>query len=106
MFNVYVHLDVLGLSNDILERDEFLEALWRELPDAGLGGRGDVVTITLSQFALDSRTAARRQISRVRRALAALGWPAATVRLDETVREGLRDDVRWVIGAISWRLTH
>ena len=64
MFNVYVHLDVLGLPDGVLDHDDFLEALWRELPDAGLGGRDDLVTITLSQFALGSRTAARRQIGR------------------------------------------
>jgi hypothetical protein len=106
MVNVYVHLDVLGLPPDILERDDFVEGLWRELPDAGLGGGGGVVTITLSQFALSSRRAVRRQIARVRRALAALGWSGATVRLDDVVREGLGDDMRCVIDSVRWRLTH
>jgi hypothetical protein len=34
MFNVYMHLDVLGLPDGVLDYDGFLEALWGELPDA------------------------------------------------------------------------
>ena len=101
MFNVYVHLDVRNVSTGSLDDEEFIEAVWRELPDAGLGGRDDVLTVTLSQFSLSRDRAASRQLERVRTALAKLEFPSAHVRVDETIREGWRDDVAVVAGAVG-----
>ena len=38
----------------------------------------------------------------MQRALAAIGWQAATVEIDDVVREDVRDDID-VVGAVSWR---
>jgi hypothetical protein len=104
MINIYVHLRVVGLPDDALEDDDFLDALWREVADASISGAaGAPAGITLSQFALTDRAATRRQRGRVQRALAAIGWPAATVEIDDVIREDVRDDIDAVLGAVSWR---
>ena len=102
MVNVYVHLNVCGLPGDALLDDELVEAIWRELPDAGLGAQREMVTVTLSQFAVSTDRAVNRQVERTRRALAAIGYPGARVDLDEVVRDGWRDDVAIVTGAVRW----
>ncbi len=104
MLNVYVHLEVLAVAPRIRDEDDFLDALWRELPDAGVGLSGTRLELTLSQFAPTRRSAARRQASRARCALIALGHADARVRVAATVREGWRDDVSLVFGAVRWRL--
>jgi hypothetical protein len=105
MLNVYVHLDVRGLPRDMIYDDEFVEAVWRELPDAGLGGRRGGIGITLSQYALNADAAALRQTDRVRRALAAIGWADAIVEVDEVIREGVRDDISCLVHAIRWHFS-
>ena len=51
MINAYVHLVVHGLPASIVDSDDFLEALGRELPDACLGSdRGGPLCVTVSQF--------------------------------------------------------
>ena len=110
MVNVYVHLHVCDLPRAILDDEGFIESVWRELPDAAISGGADVITITLSQFALARDRAAARQGERVSRALTALGYPDAVVRVGETLREGWGDDVRVVTAALRWavcrRLSH
>lgn len=68
-----MHFDVHGLPADILDDDAFLDGIWRELPDAGLGGHKEVVSVTLSQFSLTDERAINRQLGRVRSAMTALG---------------------------------
>ena len=104
MVNVYVHLRVRDLAEDVIFDDDFVEGIWRELPDAGVGGGHDGISITLSQYAVSADAAARRQANRARRALSSAGWSDAIVELDDIVREGLRDDIRCVIDAVRWRL--
>ena len=104
MLNAYVHLDVLGLPGDVLYDDDVLDALWAALPDAGVGGgAGHPLGLTLSQFALTDRAAARRQTARMQRALAAIGRLDATVRVAEVAREGARDDIAVAAATIRWR---
>jgi hypothetical protein len=105
VLNVYVHLDVRGLPGDMILDDDFVEAIWHELPDAALGGSSDDFGVTLSQYALSADRAVRRQADRVKRALDAIGWQDAVVDLDEVVREGLRDDVSCLVRAVRWRLS-
>lgn len=102
MFNTYVHAAIRGLPANALDDDAFIGAIWRELPDAGLGGRDDLVTITLSQFALTDQRATSRQLKRIARALATLGWPGAEVEVDEVVREDIRDDLMIALSAVRW----
>jgi|SRR3712207_2076036 len=102
MLTVYVHLDVVGLPVNALDDDAFLDAFWRELPDASLSGADTVVSVTLSQFALSTKRAVHRQIERTARALTAVGYPDARVELDDAVRETWRDDVSVIAHAIRW----
>ena len=104
MVNVYVHINVHNLPRGILDDERFTESVWRELPDAAISGATEVVTITLSQFAVARDRAAVRQGKRVSRALAALGYPDAVIRVDETLREGWGDDLRVVTAAVRWAL--
>lgn len=104
MFNVYVHLDVRNLSTGSVDDEEFVEAIWRELPGAGIGGRDEILTITLSQFSLSRERAVPRQRERVRTALAKLGFPSPHLRVDETTREGWRDDVAIVAGGVRGKV--
>ena len=103
MINVYVHFEVPGLG-DRVHDDDFVQAFWRELPDAALGAHGGAMSITLSQFALSDRRAVARQRRRVTGALRRLGHPDAAVVVDEVVRDDLRDDVDVVARAVRWRL--
>jgi hypothetical protein len=105
MLNAYVHLEVLDLSADVLDGDAFIDALYLALPDAGISGDvGHPLGLTLSQFAVTNRAAAHRQVARARAALAAIGWPDATLRVAEVVRESVRDDIGVLIDALRWKL--
>ena len=103
MLNVYVHAAVCGLPTRLLDDDAFLDAVFLALPDACVGGREGVLDITVSQFHWTDRRAGSRQLQRIRRALTALGHPGAFVLVDELAREGWRDDLQVVVGAVRWR---
>ena len=104
MLNVYVHARIVGLPADLIYDDAFADGLFAALPDMGLGADREALTVTLSQFSLSDRRAACRQLERIRHALAALGYQEGVVQLDETVREGWRDDVGVLAGAILWHV--
>jgi hypothetical protein len=104
MLNVYVHLEVVGVPADVVDDDAFLDHLWLLLPDAAVSGGLDGIGLTLSQWSLTRRRAARRQASRVRCAMVGLGHAGAHVGVAETIREGWRDDVSHVVGAVRRRL--
>jgi hypothetical protein len=98
MVNLYVHAVVRGLPEGVLDDADFLDGVWRELPDSCISGCDDEVGITLSQFAWSRRRGVERQLGRIRTAMRALGFAGAHVELDEAVREGWRDDLRIVVG--------
>lgn len=102
MLNVYVHAQVLGLPEHILDDDEFVERFWGEMPDASLAGHHGVFGVTVSQFALSDHRAEPRQLERIRRALTAVGYPGAVVLVEEIVREGWHDDVQVLVGVVRW----
>src|SRR4051794_8870134 len=105
MLYAYVHFDVDGVPVDAVDDDAFATALWRALPDAGVsGGGGHPLGLTLSQFALSDRDVIDTQAARVRRALAEVGWAAATVRVDAVERGSVRDDLDVVLARVRWRL--
>lgn len=101
MLNVYLHLAVRGMPPDVLEDGAVLERLWHELPEAAFGGKRGAFGVTLSQFSLSDRPAARRQARRVKRALAAAGFDHAEVFVDETTRAGFYDDLRLLTASMS-----
>jgi hypothetical protein len=102
MVNMYVHAHVLGLPEHILEDDEFVERFWAEMPDASIGAHDGVFGVTVSQFALSDHRGGPRQLERIRRALAAIGYPGVVVLVEEIVREGWRDDVQVLAGMVRW----
>jgi hypothetical protein len=104
MLNVYVHLVVRGLARAPLDDHGLLHALSAELPDAAFGSNGDSLTVTLSQFAVSTEAAARRQGRRTQAAVAAVGYANARVALEEAVREGLRDDFSVLIHFGRWHV--
>ena len=102
MLNMYVHAQVLGLPEHILDDDGFVERFWAEMPDASIGGHNGVFSVTVSQFALSDHRAGPRQLERIRRPLAAVGYPGVVVLVEEIVREGWRDDVQVLAGMVRW----
>lgn len=102
MVNVYVHAQVLGLPEYILDYPEFVERFWAEMPDASIGTQDGVFGVTVSQFALSDHRAGPRQLERIRRTLAASGYPGVVVLVEEIVREGWRDDVQVLAGMVRW----
>lgn len=102
MVNRYVHAQVGGLPEYILDNDEFVERFWSEMPDASVSGHNGVLAVTVSQFALSDQRARRRQLERIRRAFAAVGYPRVVVEIEGIVREGWRDDVQVLAGMVRW----
>ena len=68
MLNLTVHLVVRGVPDDLLDDDAFLDALFRELPDAALSGSGGAIAVTLSQSAFSTQRGGERQRARAQRA--------------------------------------
>lgn len=104
MVNVYVHVDVEGLPDGVLDDVRFLEAVWRELPDAVLSGHCSTVSITLSQSSLSTDRAVHLPARPRRARPGSLGYRAAGLHAGAVVREGWRDDLDVIRSAVRWHV--